>query len=69
MKVKAFINKLNPRTIVEVVDTERRRVFYGRACRAVFDWFLTNSSILEANPFVAEVGPGDYDPAIQIVIG
>lgn len=68
MKLNAVMKQLNPHSIVEIIDNGNTRIFYGYAGIFKSGWPFNNKNVAEINPFLAEVGDNEFEPAVQIRI-
>lgn len=71
MYVKELLKHINPHNLIEIVDVDFRRIYYG--CMVEMDNFtwnlLTSLKTAEINSFLAETEQGIFEPAVQIRIG
>lgn len=65
MKINAILSQFNPHTIIEIIDNSNVRLAYDYANK-IDRSILVNKSVLEINPFLAELSAGELHPAIQI---
>lgn len=68
MYVKELLKHINPHILIEIVDSDFRRIYYGTMHGIEkHTWeFLTALKTAEINPFLAEVDKGVFEPAVQI---
>lgn len=68
MYVKELLKHINQHNLIEIVDVDFRRIYYG--CKHGIDKYtldlLTALKTAEINSFLAETGPSKFEPAIQI---
>ena len=70
MYIKELLKYLNPHTLVEIVDSDFRRIYYGLVHGIdKHTWeFLTALKTLEINSFLAETNKGVFEPATQVIV-
>ena len=70
MKIHQLLKKINATNLIEVVDEDYRRIYYGRAKEVnAEEWkFLTSWIVLGLNSFLAEIGLNSFETCIQIII-
>ena len=68
MTIEEFINHTYSGALVEIVDVDYRRLFYGRNGQIPTSMFDTDTLVLNIAPFEAEIEAGTFEPAIQIVV-
>lgn len=68
MKVRTLIRRINPKTLVEIVDCDFNRLFYGCTPEITKDLWkvLVGLNVEEINPFVAKTGVFSKELAMQI---
>ena len=69
MTLEVLIESTYHQALVEVVDLDYYRLFYGRVEQI---WneipMLKEVEVQSINPFAAEVEQGTYEPSLQIVV-
>ena len=70
MYVKELLKHINSHQLIEIVDIDFRRIYYGLVHGIdKYTWeYLTALKTAEINSFLAETGKGIFEPAIQIRI-
>lgn len=72
MKLKKFIKSFNSTTLIEVVDGEYRRIYWGETMELLGDKyaikFLASRDVVEANLFEAQTSESGSEPAMQIIV-
>lgn len=70
MYIKQLLKHINKHSLIEIVDTDFRRIYYGDLHSVDQDTyeFLTALKTLEINPFFAETSLGVFEPAIQVIV-
>ena len=70
MYIKQLLKHINPHSLIEIVDTDFRRIYYGdlHGIDKYTYELLTALKTLEINPFLAETNLGVFEPTIQVIV-
>lgn len=70
MYVKELLKYINPHSLIEIVDSDFRRIYYGlvHGLDKYTLELLTALKTAEINSFLAETGTARFEPSIQIRI-
>lgn len=70
MYIKQLIKHINSHQLIEIVDSDFKRIYYGTLHGIdKYTWeLLTALKTLEINSFLAETSKGVFEPSIQIIV-
>ena len=70
MKVLDLINYIHNTNLIEIVDEQYHRLFYGQVCEICYIDMtqIGQASVLSISPFEAQIDEYTFVPSIQIVV-